>query len=102
MLSNDIATGILSVFDERDCDYLDGLPIRIVDFTEDEKSLNIHLLSNEVSNILGNNSEIIEVGRDNFIININSVDINCRMNVFYDDMFDGMYNIKEFIISEIV
>jgi len=102
MLARNIATGVLSVFEQRDCDYSNSLPERTVEFTEDESLLNMSALGNEVVQILGNVvSTLIDVNTDSFTIGINSVELKCRMVIFYDLENNGIYNIKEFAISEV-
>lgn len=102
MLANDIAVGVMSVFEKRDCDYSDGLPERIVEFTEDESLLNMSALATEVIQILNeNNATLLDVSNDSFTISFNSVELKCKMIIFNDTENDGVNNIKEFSISEV-
>lgn len=102
MLANDIAIGVMSVFEKRDCDYSDGLPERIVEFTEDETLLNMSALGTEVIQILNeNNATLLDVCNDAFTIGINSVELKCRMVIFKDIINNGLHSIKEFAISEV-
>ncbi len=102
MLANDIAIGVMSVFEKRDCDYSDGLPERIVEFTEDESLLDMNVLGNEVVQILSEkNCSLLDASTDSFTIGINSVELKCKMIIFKDNENGGLHNIKEFSISEV-
>jgi hypothetical protein len=102
-LSEDVAYGVLSVFEKRDSDNCEGLPVRIVEFTENEKNINMIEFSNEVvSNInLSVPCSFLSATDDSFNISLNSVTLNCKMSVFYDDEYDGLGDVKKFIISVI-
>lgn len=102
MLANDIAIGVMSVFEKRDCDYSNDLPERIVEFTEDESLLDMSAIANNVVQILSDSKcSLLNVSTDSFIIGINSVELKCKMNIFKDTENNGLYNIKEFSISEV-
>lgn len=102
MLANDIAIGVMSVFENRDCDYSDGLPERIVEFTEDESLLDMSIIANNVVQILNENKcSLLDVSTDSFTIGINSVELKCKMIIFKDTENNGLHNIKEFSITEV-
>ena len=102
-LSEDVVYGILSVFEKRDSDNCEGLPVRIVEFTENEKDIDINQFSKEVVSIINESNPcgLLSTTDSSFNILLNSIELNCNMSIFYDDEYDGLGDVKEFIISPV-
>lgn len=102
-LSEDVVYGILSVFEKRDSDNCEGLPVRIVEFTENEKNIDMIVFSKEVVSMINdsNSCSLLSTTGDSFNILLNSIELNCKMSIFYDDEYDGLGDVKEFIISPV-
>jgi hypothetical protein len=102
-LSEDVVYGILSVFEKRDSDNCEGLPGRVVEFTENEKDIDINQFSKEVVSIINESNPcvLLSTSDDSFILSLNSIELNCKMSIFYDDEYDGLGDVKKFIISPI-
>lgn len=102
-LSEDVVYGILSVFEKRDSDNCDGLPVRVVEFTENEKNIDINQFSKEVVSIINDSKScvLLSTTDSSFNILLNSIELNCKMSIFYDDECDGLGDVKKFIISPV-
>ena len=102
-LSEDVVYGILSVFEKRDSDNCEGLPVRVVEFTENEKNIDINQFSKEVVSIINESNPcvLLSTTDNSFNFSLNSIELNCKMSIFYDDEYDGLGDVKEFIISPV-
>lgn len=102
-LSEDVAYGILSVFEKKDSDNCDGFPVRVVEFTENEKNIDMFELSKVVVSIINDSKtcSLLSTTDSSFNIILNSIKLNCKMSIFYDDEYDGLGDVKEFIISPV-
>lgn len=102
-LSEDVVYGILSVFEKRDSDNCEGLPVRVIEFTENEKDIDINQFSKEVVSIINESNPcvLLSTTDNSFNFSLNSIELNCKMSIFYDDEYDGLGDVKEFIISPV-